>query len=114
MKLLQDSLQVAMDQLSGEYDKASPARKRELQDLLAARNQEINNFRSANERQMEKLRAEKMKPVVEKANVFVSEYGKKHRYKVILGAGGGGVILYGAQSCDITDDVVKGLNERYK
>jgi hypothetical protein len=69
LKTPQDSLQISMDQVTCEYDRAPAARKRELQDQLAARNQQINNFRAANERQMEKLRAEKMNPVVDKVNV---------------------------------------------
>lgn len=115
IKQLEDSLQLVMNQMSKEYDKAPVARKKELQDMLSSRNQQINNFRQANIRNMEKIRLDKMQSVFDKANVFMTEYGKKHNYGIILGTVTGGSILYGDEGkYDITDDIIKGLNERYK
>jgi Skp family chaperone for outer membrane proteins len=115
LKLLQDSLQLIMDQMSKEYNNANNARKKDLQDILSARNQQINNFRQANLRNMEKSRQEKMQSVYEKANLYMREYGKKHRYSIILGTVAGGSILYGDdRRFDITEKIIKGLNERYK
>lgn len=114
LKKLQDSLKVAVDNMSKEYDNATPARKKELQDNLSARNQQINNFRQANMRKMDEMQQKKMSGVVEKVNIFVAEYGKKKHYSVILGTGPGGNIIFGNQAYDITDKVVAGLNERYK
>lgn len=114
LKKLQDSLKVSIDDMSKEYDNATPARKKELQDNLSARNQQINNFRQANIRKMDEMRQKKMSGVVEKINIFVAEYGKKNHYSVILGTGPGGNIIFGNQAYDITDEVAAGLNERYK
>lgn len=115
MKSLEDSLQIAMNTMSKEYDKSSTAQKKEFQDNLALRNQQVNNFRQYNMRRMEKLRQEKLQRVFEKANVFMAEYGKTHHYSIIFGTAAGGNILYGNErSCDITDKIVQGLNERYK
>lgn len=115
LKTLEDSLQAVIDNMSKEYDGAQAARKKELQDLLSARNQQINNFRQANMRKMDKLAQEKMAKVYEKANVYITEYGKKKGYSIILGTGNGGSILYGNENrYDITTEIVKGLNERYK
>ncbi len=114
LKKLQDSLKVSIDIMSNEYDNATPARKKDLQDNLSARNQQINNFRQANLRKMDEMRQKKMTGVVEKINIFVAEYGKKKHYSVILGTGPGGNIIFGNQAYDITDEVAAGLNERYK
>lgn len=115
LKQLQDTLQASIDNMSKEYDQASAARKRELQDLLSARNQQVNNFKTANQATIEKLRQEKMKSAIEKINVYLAEYGKEHRYTLLIGTGSGGVVLYGDERrADITDQIVKGLNERYK
>ncbi|MDD5672852.1 MAG: OmpH family outer membrane protein [Chitinivibrionales bacterium] len=114
-KQMQDSIQASIDRMSKEYNKATPAKKKELQDQLSARNQQLNNFRQANMRKLEDLRQKKMQGVYDKANVYMSEYGKKHHYSMIFGTIAGGSILYGNESkYDITDDVIKGLNERYK
>jgi Skp family chaperone for outer membrane proteins len=50
-KALSDSLQEQINKMSKEYDRASAAKKKELQDMLSARNQQVNNFKQANLRQ---------------------------------------------------------------
>jgi Skp family chaperone for outer membrane proteins len=115
LKLLQDSLAVFIQTMAVEYDKSSAAKKRELQDLLSAKNQQINNFRDANVKKIQSMQAERMKSVFDKANIYIDEYGKKHRYSIIFGTVAGGSILFGNKNgCDITDKIIAGLNERYK
>ena len=89
--------------MSKEYERA---KKKALQDGHSARNQQINNFRRANMRKMEKLRSTKMKSVMDKANVYLTEYGKKHGYGIIFGTAAGGSILYGDENkYHITEEV---------
>lgn len=115
LKVLEDSVQAAAKRISAEFDKASPKRKRELQDLLSARNQQVNNFVQANRKRMEKLRQEKMQGIVAKVNAYISEYGEKEGYSIILGTATGGSILYGdTRGYDITSNIADGLNQRYR
>lgn len=51
--------------------------------------------------------------VWERLNPILDGYGKKHNYKIILGATGTGTILFGDKKYDITDDVVRYANETY-
>jgi len=114
-KVLEDSIQTLMNRMSTEYDKASAVRKRELQDMLAARNQELGNYTQASMRKMERMKQQKMQPVVDKVNLYLNEYGREHHYAVILAAvRGSPSMLYGHATYDITDEVIAGLNERYK
>jgi len=113
-KEIQDSVQASMNIMSKEYDNASNARKKELQDILSARNQQMNNFKQAKIRQIETLRQEKMKGIVEKINVYVSEYGKKNKYDIIFGTASGNIVYANQNAMDITENIIKGLNERYK
>ncbi len=46
-------------------------------------------------------------------NNFLNEYNKDGRYKMILSKSGDN-ILYADKALDITNDVVAGLNKRYK
>jgi outer membrane protein len=115
LKQLQDSLQGVINTMSKEYDKAPPAKKKELQDMLSARNQQVNNFKQANMRKMDEMRQKKMQGVFDKANVYINEYGRKHRYSIIFGTVAGGSIMYGDEAkFEVTEDLIKGLNERYK
>ena len=86
---LTESLQASIDRMSKEYERA---KKKALQDGLSARNQQIDNFCGANMRKMEKLRSTKMKFVMDKENVYLAEYGKKHGYGIIFGTAAGGSI----------------------
>lgn len=115
LKILKDSLAAHVELMGKEYNDASAKRKKELQDLLSAQNQQVNNFREANLKRLQKLSEEKLKSVYDKVNVYVAEYGKKHNYSIIFGTVAGGSIVYGNQdSYDITTDIIAGLNERYK
>jgi outer membrane protein len=115
LKQLQDSLQATINAMSKDYDKSTIAKKKEFQDLLSARNQQVNNFRQANIKKIEEMRQKKMQGVFDKVNVYMGEYGKKHRYSMVFGTAGGGSILYGNEGkYDITEEIIKGLNERYK
>jgi outer membrane protein len=44
----------------------------------------------------------------------ISAYGKAHGYTYILGGGEGGSVLYGDGSKDLTTDILKLLNDKYK
>ena len=46
-------------------------------------------------------------------NNFLKEYNKDRRYKMILSKSGDNM-LYADKSLDITDEVINGLNKRYK
>ncbi len=44
-------------------------------------------------------------------NRSISEYGKKHEIDFILGAKGDGNIMYASDRCDITDELIKFINQ---
>lgn len=52
--------------------------------------------------------------VLNQINSFVEEYGKKNNYDIILGTTVSGSLLYGKESIDITEEVLKELNRNYK
>ncbi len=115
MKSLKDTINAKVEVMSKEYDKASAARKKELQDMLAAANQNANNFAHANKKRIEEIRQEKMRGAIQKVNFYVAEYGKEHNYSMIFSTSAAGSIVYGNQEkLDLTNEIIKGLNERYK
>ncbi len=44
---------------------------------------------------------------------FITEYNKTHKYKFILSNTTGGTLLYGDPNCNITNEVLLGLNLKY-
>ncbi|MGB3145828.1 MAG: OmpH family outer membrane protein, partial [Maribacter sp.] len=55
-----------------------------------------------------------MDSIVKTVKQEIKEYGKSNGYTYILGGGDGGSVLYGKDTNDLTDEIVKILNEKYK
>ena len=50
---------------------------------------------------------------MEKVKDFVAEYGKENGYTYIFGSNESANIMYAKDGLDITDEIVKKLNESY-
>ena len=44
---------------------------------------------------------------------FLKDYAESNGYKIILNLKRGSGMLYGVNALNVTDDVIKGLNEKY-
>jgi outer membrane protein len=64
--------------------------------------------------QLQKDEAEVSKRIFDTIEVFLKDYAKENNYTYVLSYTRGGGIWYADQGLDITTDVVKILNERYK
>lgn len=56
----------------------------------------------------------KMDSLVKKVKKEIKAYGEANGYTYILGGGDGGSVLYGQDASDLTEDIVKILNDNYK
>ncbi|MBX2916283.1 MAG: OmpH family outer membrane protein [Cyclobacteriaceae bacterium] len=52
--------------------------------------------------------------VVQEVNAYLKEYGKGKGYRIILAATDYGNIVYAQEGLDITDEVLEGLNRKYR
>lgn len=52
--------------------------------------------------------------IISQMNQYVKDYGIKNGYTYIFGADGSGFLMYSVESKNITEDVKKYINERYK
>lgn len=114
LKIMEDSLKSFMDSMTVKYDGANAVGKRALQDELALRNQQINNYTAAQGRKMEEAAQKRLAAVYGKINAYMKEYGKAKGYHVIFGTASGSILYGEGTPMDITDDVVRGLNQRYE
>ncbi|MDO1512902.1 OmpH family outer membrane protein [Maribacter confluentis] len=55
-----------------------------------------------------------MDSIVSSVKKEIKAYGKANGYSYILGGGDGGSVLYGTEANDLTDEIVKILNDKYK
>ncbi len=84
------------------------------QELLANKQQQINNYQQAVQKQLVEEDKKITQTVINDINDFVKEYGKTKGYKVIFGATGNGTIMYGEESSDLTGQVLEELNAEFE
>ncbi|MES2394410.1 MAG: OmpH family outer membrane protein [Bacteroidota bacterium] len=54
------------------------------------------------------------KQIITQMNQYVKDYGEKHGYTYIFGADGSGFLMFSKAQNNITEDVKKYINNRYK
>ena len=131
-KDLENSLQKKIDTYSRKRDSLSRAFQIEAQQFesqaqslgqaiaqkkyneLMQKSQMLQQHLMQEEQAIQAESQSKMDTLLTKVKKFVKDYGKNKGYTYILGANEGGSVLYGDDTKNITDDVVKALNETYK
>ncbi len=81
---------------------------------LQKREQELTIEQDAIRRQLQEEFGVKNDSAVSKMKKFIKEYGKKNGYDYIYGTGEMASIFYAKDGYDITDKILKELNDKYK
>jgi|SRR5690606_16840401 len=81
---------------------------------LMQKRQAMGQQLQAEELQIQQEGQTEMDSLVKKIRTFVKDYGEKNQYTFILGSNEAGSVLYGEKAKDITEEVLKELNEAYK
>lgn len=84
------------------------------QELLATKQQQLNNYQQAIQKQIQDEDQKMTQTVINDINDYVKEYGKDHGHPIIFGAGGNGNIMYAEDASDLTEKVLEGLNAQYE
>ena len=79
----------------------------------AGKEQQLLRYRDAVQQQAQRENERLTKAVLEEINAYLKQYGKDKGYTFILGATEAGNIVYAAPGTDISDEVLKGLNDQY-
>ena len=90
-----------------EKERASMTKK-ELalkQELLQHKQQQINNYQQAVQKQIQEEDQKMTQTVVNDINDYVKAYGKEHDHLIIFGAQGSGNIMYAQEMIDLTDKI---------
>lgn len=90
------------------------AREKELkEELLSNRQAQVNQYREAMAMKAREEEQKMTQTVLNGVNDFVKEYGKSKGYRYILGANGSGSLIYAKDAYNITEDLLRSLNEEY-
>ncbi len=85
-----------------------------LQRQLASRQQELQSLSQQKQMEMQEEESVLLRNVVDRLEKYLKKYNEEKRYSLILTTSGTpGSIMQGDSSMNITNEVVKGLNEEY-
>ena len=81
---------------------------------LQKREQQISYAQQAMLQQLQQESGAEMDSLVTSVREYIKEYGKEKGYAYIYGTGEAATVLYAEDKYDITNEVVKLLNDKYK
>lgn len=81
---------------------------------LQQKEQELSYAQQAILRQLQDESGKEMDSLVKDVKKIIKEYGKEKGYHYIYGTGDAATVLYAKDEYDITNDVIKLLNDKYK
>ncbi|MFT6796232.1 MAG: outer membrane protein [Maribacter sp.] len=124
-KVKADALSKKRDSISQAFQieaqafqaKAQSMPQQKAQDEYATFQQKGQFIGQQLQQEDQQLQAEgqvQMDSVISNVKKEVKAYGKANGYSYILGGGDGGSVLYGKEANNLTDAVVKMLNDKYK
>ena len=81
---------------------------------LQQRGQQIGQRLQQEEQQLQQNSQTQMDSLVKKVKKEIRAYGKANGYTYILGGGEGGSVIYGEDANDVTNEILKILNDKYE
>ena len=81
---------------------------------LSQREQQLGVEQNALLQQLQEEGSVLRDSIIKEVKVFIKEYGKKKGYDYIYGTGYAATILYSKETYNITEEVLKELNENFK
>lgn len=113
-----DTLEAEINGMIAKYQdefKQLTDKERSLSEsLIKDRQNAYFSYKSAIDQKIQEEDQEMTAAVLNQIDSYVIEYGKKHGYDYIFGASSEGSLFYANSSDDLTDKILKGLNDSYK
>ncbi|WP_407934914.1 OmpH family outer membrane protein [Flavobacterium flavipallidum] len=81
---------------------------------LQKREQQLGYAQQALAQQLQQESGKEMDSLVSGVKKFIKDYGKKNGYAYIYGTGDAASVLYAEDKYDITKEIIKALNDKYK
>jgi outer membrane protein len=81
---------------------------------LQKREQELNYAQQSLSQQLQQDSGKEMDSLVSGVKKFIKTYGKEKGYAYIYGTGDAASVLYAEDKYDITKEIIKALNDKYK
>lgn len=106
--------EVALFQKRAQAGGMSEDQAKTTQMQLQKKEQDIMMFRDNAAGNLQEEQAKKTDQLLSNIQDYLRKYNKSDKYDMVIGYSKGGGVLYAKEDLDITEDVLKGLNEEYK
>ncbi len=107
-----DKLVNEVKRLKDELELLSDKGKEEKQNQIDSKVTELRKFDTEVREELNRQRDNFLKEILKEIQATVEEYGQKEKYTMIVRSEG--MVIYGDKNVDLTEQVIKVLNERYK
>lgn len=111
---ISQTFQMEAQAFQEKAQKMSQQKAQEEYGQMQQKGQLIGQQLQQEDQQLQALGQTEMDSVVSKVKEEIKAYGEANGFTYILGGGDGGSVLYGTDSNDLTDEIVKLLNDKYK
>ncbi|RKN82792.1 OmpH family outer membrane protein [Ulvibacterium marinum] len=111
---ISQAFQLEAQAFQAKAQNMSQKKAQEEYGIMQQRGQFIGQQLQQEDQQLQAEGQTEMDSVVSKVKKEIKAYGKVQGYTYILGGGDGGSVLYGIDANDLTDEIIKILNDNYK
>lgn len=105
--------EVALFQRQAQAGGMSQQQGQTKQQQLAQKEQDIMMYRDNTANALAEEQAAKTDELISNIQDYLKKYNEDDRYDMVIGYSKGGGVLYAKDQMDITNEVLKGLNEEY-
>ena len=111
---ISQAFQMELQQFQSKAQSMSQQSAQEEYSQLQQRGQQIGQRLQQEEQQLQQNSQTQMDSLVKKVKKEIRAYGKANGYTYILGGGEGGSVIYGEDANDVTNEILKILNDKYE
>ena len=108
------AFQIELQAFQIKAQKMASKKAQEEYALLEQRGQFIGQQLQREEQQLHTASQQQMDSIITKVKDEIKAYGKANNYTYILSGGIGGSVIYGTEANEVTEPILKLLNDKYK
>lgn len=110
---LRSEVELVMKDYEAKRSSLSERERKLTEELIKTKQEQFVNYQQVINEKIQSADQELSSKVLGKVNDYIKRYGQQKGYKIIMAATKYGNIVYAAESTDITDEVLEGLNAEY-
>jgi len=111
---ISQAYQLEVQAFQAKAQKMNQTKAQEEYGLIQQRGQFMGQQLQQEDQVLQTAGQTEMDSLVSKVKKEIKAYGKAKGFSYVLGGGDGGSVLYGTDANDLTDEILKILNDKYK